>query len=385
MLLFLALGTACLRAETSDPFPTVNPHDFYGSMMLSVKVVSSGWVLEEDVTVAVYSGEEIRGKGSPLDANNPGVIYLTVYGSSNKETLSFKVFAKGVLVEPAVVLTYTYNGITGTPADPYILDISAHVPYTGISVEGVDGLRTAVFDGSSEETVSIPLPLSVDSIWYNRTFLPGQPAAVILPFDITGAMTVSGCKFYRFDKVEYEEDEWVLTMLQVRELEANMPYIVMPEEERITFQFNVRPITLITEAKTPNSKNGWTFLGTYEKKVWTAESSDYGFSALNPNDNVEREFTRFKEGDYILPLHCYLNYSGGYAPAPVRRGQDAMDVLPDFIEIRLVDLPSDAVTAPQARKDADRFWYTLDGCRLDNQPAQHGLYINKGKRVMIMH
>ena len=159
----------------------------------------------------------------------------------------------------------------------------------------------------------------------------------------------------------------------------------MPEEERITFQFNVRPITLITEAKTPNSKNGWTFLGTYEKKVWTAESSDYGFSALNPNDNVEREFTRFKEGDYILPLHCYLNYSGGYAPAPVRRGQDAMDVLPDFIEIRLVDLPSDAVTAPQARKDADRFWYTLDGCRLDNQPAQHGLYINKGKRVMIMH
>lgn len=384
MLLFLILGTACLRAETSDPFPAVNPHDFYGSMMLSVKVVSSGQVLAEDVTVAVFAGDEIRGKGTPRDANNPGVSYLTVYGNSHAEALTFKVFAKGVLVEPAAVLTYTYNGITGTPQEPYILDISDCVPYAGIHVENVDGLRIAAFDGSSEETVSIPLPLGVDSIQYNRTFLPGQPAAIILPFDITGAMTVIGCKFYRFDKVEYEDTQWVLTMLQVRELEANMPYIVMPEEERITFEFSVRPITLVTEAKTPNNKNGWTFLGTYQKLVWTSESSDYGFSALNPNDNVQREFTRFKEGDYVLPLRCYLNYSGEYAPVPVRRVQAAPVVLPESIEIRLVDLPYDAVTAPQAQGEVSTFWYTLDGRRLEKQPAQRGLYINNGKKIMKM-
>ena len=383
LLLFLVLGTACLRAETSDPFPAVNPHDFYGSMMLSVKVMSGGQLLDKDVIVAVYSGEEIRGKGSPQDADNPGVAYLTVYGNSNKEALTFKVFANGVLVEPATVLTYTYNNIAGTPKEPYVLDISDCVPFTGISIENVDGMRMAVFDGASEETVSIPLPLAVDSIQYNRTFLPGQPAAVILPFDITGAMIVSGCKFYRFDKVEYEDTQWVLTMLQVRELEANMPYIVMPEEEHITFAFSVRPITLVTEAKTPNSKNGWTFLGTYEKLVWTTESCDYGFSALNSNDDIQREFTRFGDGDYILPLRCYLRYLGEYAFAPAHRIGAAPLVLPDSIEVRLVDLPPVAVTAPQAKDGADKVWFTLDGRKLEKRPAQQGVYISNGKKVRL--
>lgn len=383
LLALLMLGSIGLRAETLDPFPDVDPHSFYGSMMLSVKVVSGSQVLTQDVTVAVFAGDEIRGKGSLQDANNPGVAYLTVYGNDTEEALTFKVFAKGVLVEPDFVLTYTYNDIVGTPQEPYVLDISAYVPYTGISIKDIDGLKTAIFDGSSEETVSIPLPLAVDSILYNRTFLLEQPAAIILPFDITDAMSVSGCKFYRFDKVEHEETQWVVTMMQVKELEANMPYMVMPHEERLTFNFGGQPITMLTEVKAPNSKNGWTFLGTYKKLVWTSESSDYGFSASNPNDKIRREFTRFTDGDYILPLHCYLNYSGEYAPAPTRHIHAAPIILPDFIKVRFIDFPYDAVTTPQAEGQTKSFWFMLDGRKLDKQPTKNGLYINNGKKILL--
>ena len=157
----------------------------------------------------------------------------------------------------------------------------------------------------------------------------------------------------------------------------------MPSSGRLTFDLGDKPVIIQTEAKTPNSKNGWTFLGTYEKLVWTTESCDYGFSALNPNDDIQREFTRFGDGDYILPLRCYLRYLGEYAFAPAHRIGAAPLVLPDSIEVRLVDFPSDAVTALQAKDEADKVWFTLDGRKLEKRPAQQGVYINNGKKIRL--
>ena len=91
-LLLLLMGSTSLMAQVTDPFPDVSPNTFYGSMIISVKTVLNKEVLTQDVIVAVYADDQIRGKGRPEDSTNPGVTYLTVYGNKTGEHLTFKVF-----------------------------------------------------------------------------------------------------------------------------------------------------------------------------------------------------------------------------------------------------------------------------------------------------
>ena len=65
MLALLLVGSAGLRAQSSDPFPEVNPHKYDNSMIIRGQVRQNGVALGNDAVVAVYCGDEIRGKGRP--------------------------------------------------------------------------------------------------------------------------------------------------------------------------------------------------------------------------------------------------------------------------------------------------------------------------------
>ena len=335
-LFLLLMGSTSLMAQVTDPFPDVSPNTFYGSMIISVKTVLNKEVLTQDVIVAVYADDQIRGKGRPEDSTNPGVTYLTVYGNKTGEHLTFKVFVNGEIIEADRGITYTFNGVLGSPQSPYVLDLTPLPSFTGITVKYSEGKRIAVFDGTSEETISIPESFDVDSVEYDRYFVPNQYAAVILPFDISSSTNFTGGSFFKFTDVIRENEKWVATMTKVNELKANLPYLFLPSDEQLVFDFNGQPVMLKTEVVDPGSKNGWTFRGTYQKLVWTDESTDYGFSAKNPDDNIKREFVRFSDGDYILPLRCYLSYTGPYVPFSARRYAEPIN-LPNIVEIRLLD------------------------------------------------
>ena len=389
LLALLTWGSAGYGADT-DPFPDVNPHAYYGSMMMSVKVMAYGGVLR-DIIVAVYSGDEIRGKNSPKDAGNPGVTYLTVYGNQSGEQLSFKVFVKGIIVETEPLLTYTYNGVIGSPEAPYLLDIGPYIHHTGITVQSLGGKHTVSFDSTSDQAVSIPIPMVIDSIAYNRTFVPGQYASVFLPFDITPEMTVTGGEFYRFADITHLEEKWRATMMRVDSVQANHPYLFVPKDTMLTIDPNGHKFTVCTEPWEPEPKNGWTFRGTYEKLVWTGESSDYGFPANGADDNLHREFIRFSDGDYILPLHCYLSYVGDSPSptAPRHSPRTASIHLPDTVEIYLVDKDGIGIHGilPDPSPVGDDTIYDLRGqivnCKLSNCKLPRGIYIVNGKKVVI--
>ena len=136
LALFLT-GSAGLMAQTGDPFPDVVPNDYYGNMTMAVKAVMNGEVLTEDVVIAVYCGEQIRGKGCPHDTGNPGVAYLTVYGNESGEKLYYKVaVGDGAVVEVDPGFTYNYNGCIGTPDNPYMLEVPEPLMTTTFSEEG---------------------------------------------------------------------------------------------------------------------------------------------------------------------------------------------------------------------------------------------------------
>ena len=65
LLALLLMGSASLMAQGNDPFGEFNPGDYYGNMTVTAKVVMDGKTLTENVVLAVYSGNDLRGKATP--------------------------------------------------------------------------------------------------------------------------------------------------------------------------------------------------------------------------------------------------------------------------------------------------------------------------------
>jgi len=457
LLALLLLGSAGLRGAADDPFPNVNPHDFYGSMIMTAKVTMDEEVYTQDVVLAVYAADQIRGKGSPSDSNHPGAIYLDVYGDEGGEQLYFKISVHGHLLEIHPDLTWQFNAVVGTPQAPYILDIGDRVPrqeptctesgsiaywrridgrlfadvdfqteltpqqltinplghdygsdgsctrcghhsYEGIRVSTTDGKHTVIFEGTSEQNVSIPLPITASAVTYNRKFKSGKPMGIFLPFAITEEMNVSGGKFYRFSDITRKEDKWVATMTEVKQLEANMPYLIMPDADYLTIDFLGQQVTVQTEVKTPANINDWSLCGTYEKIVWNELSTDYGFPASEYESELPHKFVRLTTDDYILPLHCYLSYLGSlstshessfprtFAP-PYRLSKHEM---PESIEVVFID-EYDGIRSYET--NGKNTLFDLSGRKISPSPdpspvragrkLPRGIYINNGKKIYI--
>ena len=136
LLALLFTGSVSLMAQTTDPFPDVPFNDYYGNMQLSAQAVLNDKVLTEDVVIAVYCGNQIRGKGSPNDTDHPGVAYLTVYGDMTVDQLHCKVAINGTVIEvDQGDLNYEYYEVKGSPSKPYVINLPAPI-VTKPSTEG---------------------------------------------------------------------------------------------------------------------------------------------------------------------------------------------------------------------------------------------------------
>lgn len=181
VLVLSSAGSASLLAQSADPFDDVDPYAFMCSMQMSVKVVMDETALTDDVTVAVYAADGIRGKSVLNNANYPGVVYLTVYGYY-EDPLYFKVYTGGRVIETDPGdLAFEFYGSLGESTNPYIIDLpapivttpstegwattclpyNAEVPdgvtlYNAAGIEDGDLMISKIGVGSSENPVILP-------------------------------------------------------------------------------------------------------------------------------------------------------------------------------------------------------------------------------------
>ena len=144
LLALLFMGSASLWAQTSDPFGDVDINKYANTMNITgyvrmVTLVNGQWsavndeVLGKEAVVAVYCGNELRGKDSPrdyLDGEYKNLLMLTVHGDTKGQPLHFKVYTKGRVIEVDQGVTFTIDARIGQVAEPFYINLPSPVTTT---------------------------------------------------------------------------------------------------------------------------------------------------------------------------------------------------------------------------------------------------------------
>lgn len=396
-VLALLMWSAGLWANNTDPFPDVDPYAYYGNMSVTVKVTKGGEALHNAI-VAVYCGNEIRGKASPGNTKKPGVAYLTVYGNKSGELLSFKVYdvSEGATYEISETLKYKYNGSKGSPKSPYVVEIgNAGITYGCIKVKQDGTAYEVTIDGNSLDDNTLTSSIGAKKVTYKRTFTSAY-ATICLPFAVSSADAAAAGRFYQFSGIN---DRYEVVMTEVTSgLKANTPYIVKPASAstEITFSYsgNVAfPLTGTPETKDGSSASAWSFKGTWTEKSFQgtpAGKTIYFFAAaqqgsVSPGDfvKVNTESTNTK----ALPFRAYLEYNGsGSLSGPKNapgRGSSNNDYLPQSMKVIIAGCDGSVTEIGTVSVWNNEIWYNLDGRKLEGKPTENGIYINNGRKVII--
>ena len=299
------------------------------------------------------------------------------------------------------------GGFNACPADLQIA-----VPSTLLGTYQIAGnwsAYAAKLVGVLNETTGFGTTFATGNYEYTRTFKCGIASTVCLPFSVTAAQAASVGKFYTFDGIDKTGEKWEVIMKETNtvstDLSANTPYLFMPYIFDGMSQGDAMPLIFTGEVATAanagytSKAEGtagayWTFQGVYYNVAWNDGNADlgsvYGFAAqsyngsdytVNPGD-----FVKAMAGASIAPFRAFLKFTP-VSGAP-RRGT-AEEALPSRMSVRLVNADGDvtAIGTIDTKTGEIRFdseaWYTLDGRRLNGKPAQKGVYINNGKKIIV--
>ena len=323
---------------------------------------------------------------------------------------------------------------------PIYGDLVEEYAYNGVKYYTIE------YDDAPLGIPDITSPLWTEGLRYNRSFTAGKPVTIMLPFNFTrDRITLAhdnanpSGKFYEFKGIEEDlEHKWVAVMIEAGEtlsnevventLQANHPYLYVPGEstEYLDIYVGGTGINIFTEGNEGGTKeteyyygdgmpwNHWMFKGTYQPRYWSeTEHFDevgkvYGFAGNTKEVDgklVEAgDFVRAKVGAKIRPTSCYLEWvepQTDNAPArALTRSAAATEELPQSITVKLIsangettaigtlDTKTGEVTFGSEAWFSDQgaecgAAFTLDGVRLSGKPSSKGIYINKGKKVVI--
>ena len=137
----------------------------------------------------------------------------------------------------------------------------------------------------------------------------------------------------------------------------------------------------------------------YQSQPATGRGIDYDYSAVWPvSPEGQARFT----ADLITELKRHDNVKGLFWWFPEENGTGSNNsvlgewinrglwdntshrALPALLELKaFVERPDDAVEAPQVRAAAEGEWFTVQGTRLDAEPARQGVYIHGDRKVVL--
>lgn len=135
--LFLLMGAGTVMAQTdTDPFPEVDYYKYQSNMSFTGQVRINGEVQPDGTIVAVYCGDEIRGKDVVFSQGSRSNFFmLNAMGETYGDPLHFKVYVGGRVIEVDQDVTFSADAEVGSIKSYYNIDLPAPVATT-FSAEG---------------------------------------------------------------------------------------------------------------------------------------------------------------------------------------------------------------------------------------------------------
>ena len=248
--------------------------------------------------------------------------------------------------------------------------------------------------------LNIPTPVVVDHVDLDRIFEAGKACTLYLPFSI-GVDKLAGGTFNTFVGVNTAVTPWEVQYSPVTtgEIAANTPYIFIPDGTnggKIVVNNGTDKVTVCTANQHTTENGQWDFIGTYERIMWTHNTSDpeytaareaeigsiYGFAAEEKSGATVGQFVKVGNNVWINPMRAYLKNSGTAAA----RGMDGVastTELPASMKVVIVEGTTGITSMEDVRGKMSDAWYSLDGRKLQGKPTTKGLYIHNGRKEVV--
>ena len=380
LLVLLLGGSASLQAQ-DDPFGNVDTHKYQGNMTITAQVIQNGSELT-DAVVAVYCDGELREKGSVGNGTNPKRVYLTVHGeyTGHDDYLYFKVYTGGktFTYDPDPAITFTFNGSIGTDSNPYTIDITP----VGLADNADNNNVLTTWAGKTCDVALTDRTLYKDGNWNT----------ICLPFDVSiGGSSLDGDGVVVMElngAASNLNSEGLLTIsfteMTSGTLTAGKPYIIKWNN---TGENIVNPVfTGVTVSNTePLAVTFSNYFGDDGQFVGS-------YSPLAITDGNIDEIV-YLGADNMLgyasstarTLHsCRAHFVVPTASTGGARGMKQSIVNFGDGESTGIRIITDTTPDPSPTRVGNGCaWHALDGRRLSDKPTAKGVYISKGKKVII--
>ena len=298
-----------------------------------------------------------------------------------------------------VVAMFTIKGKPVTVKNDLNEDVPAATGDAEIT-QDQDGLTltlTTPTESTTPHTVNVPQPVEVDHVSIDRTFEAGKACTLYLPFSIA-ADKIAGGTFNTFTGVDTSDPtEWIVQYSPVAgDIEANTPYIFLPNGGKITVNNGSDKVSICTANPHTTEKDQWDFIGTYERIKWTHNTSDpeydsyreaeigsiYGFAAEEKSGATVGQFVQVTDNVWINPMRAYLKHTV-VAPARGMDGDAATTELPSSMKVVIVEGTTGITSMEDVRGKMSDAWYSLDGRKLQGKPTTKGMYIHNGRKEVV--
>lgn len=329
MSLFILMGITHIMAQTdTDPFPDVDYYKYQSNMSFTGQVRIDGELQADGTIVAVYCGDEIRGKDVVFSQGSRSHFFMVnVMGETRGEPLHFKVYVGGRIIEVDQGVTFSADAELGSIKNYYYIDLPAPV----VTTFSVDGWATTCLPFNAEVPDGI-------TVWNATGIADGD----LVMEDVTAATLAS---------FGGAADISVI-------LPAGTPVLLQSEG-----LMNCEWLSRVADGNI--DVGGSIFSGTTEELAVDMGSV---LTLGHSDDTGEIGFWRFT-GTTIPANRAYIaNIPSGARGVSIRiPGDETVGVG------GVKSNPSPSLSA----------WYSLDGRRLPCKPTQSGIYMTDGCKILI--
>ena len=231
--------------------------------------------------------------------------------------------------------------------------VSGDLDYGIYKIYTVNGKKVCELDGAYKHAVQdgvFTVKNTVDSLVFNRKFIPGKSSTFAVPFEISKS-NITGAKFYKLDSVSNVTGTYTAYLSEeTTTLVKDRPYIVVVDETNADSTISISgsySLASSTPGTTRSTDNNWELQAVYKYTTGAdrgeRRTRSYGFVAKDTVISGKQwhagQFVKMGERAYAYPFRVLLEFIGDVNSLPKKavNATPMNDYTPDVIEVHFSD------------------------------------------------